>query len=952
MINDPHHDQPVSDAPIGSSDRPSPPSDEPAAKGRKSVSSAALVIVESPAKARTIAKYLGSGFVVESSIGHIRDLPSTAAEIPAEVKDEPWARIGVNVEDNFRPLYIVPARKKAQVTKLRQLARKAQTLYLATDEDREGEAIAWHLLETLQPKVPVKRMVFDEITKQAIQEALAHPRDVDMQLVNAQEARRILDRLYGYEVSPVLWRKIAPKLSAGRVQSVATRLIVDRERERMRFRTAEYWDVEATLESAARPDLPIQARLIELNHRRVATGKDFDGSTGQLKTASEVVALDAHVAKGVAEHLASATFAVTEVTEKPFTQRALPPFITSSLQQEASRQLRLTAQRTMRLAQQLYENGYITYMRTDSTHLSSQAINAARSQAAQLYGQEYVPDQPRHYTRKAKGAQEAHEAIRPAGAEFRTPKEVEKELDPGAFKLYELIWKRTLACQMKDATGRRTSVRIGVEAGPHGPAVFSASGKVITFPGFLRAYVEGADDPQAELGDQERILPPLAQGQHLAAGRIEPKQHATLPPARFTEASLIKELEDRGIGRPSTYASILQTIQDRGYVWKKGSALVPTLTAFAVVNLLEQHFADLVDFDFTAKMEDDLDAIAGGRLESTPWLKDFYFGDPNATNGGQDLTHVGLKRRIGTGWDEIDAREVCTVPIGRDDRGQAIVARIGRYGPYLQVGDTTQRVTIPNDIAPDELSVETAGRLLAQAAEGDKALGNDPESGKPIYLKKGRFGPYIQLGDPERDAKGALKRGVKPKMASLWPSMTPESLTLADALMLLSFPRTVGQHPDSGEAIIVQDGRYGPYVKMGKETRSLSNHEQLASITLSEALELLAQPKRGRTTARQETLKELGVHPASQAPLVVKNGRFGPYVTDGVVNASLPKGVAPEELSVERAVELLAAREERMREQGKDPRAPKKKSPPRSSAGGKSKSSTSARRRSTASKTV
>ena len=902
------------------SDRP----EESAERLKSTGTGGALVIVESPAKARTIAKYLGSGYVVESSIGHIRDLPSTAAEIPAQYKDQDWARIGVDVDAKFKPLYIVPAKKKAQVAKLRQLLKRADTLYLATDEDREGEAIAWHLTEVLEPNVPVHRMVFDEITESAIREALAHPRQIDMQLVNAQEARRILDRLYGYEVSPVLWRKIGPRLSAGRVQSVATRLIVERERERMRFVAGSYWDIEAEL--LANGDNPrVPARLVELGDRRIATGKDFDNATGKVAR-NDVTVLDEKAAQALALSLRQTAFTVAQVTDKPFTQRAYAPFITSSLQQEAARKLRFSVARTMRLAQSLYENGYITYMRTDSTNLSSQAIGAAREQVGQLFGPEYLPDQPRVYQTKAKAAQEAHEAIRPAGAHFRTPHEVERELEADALRLYELVWRRTLACQMKDAVGQRTTVRITAPAGGHGQAVFVASGKVITFPGFLRAYVEEIDDTDAEVEEQDRTLPPLREGQRLDPSRVDPRAHVTVPPPRYTEASLIRELEERGIGRPSTYASIIQTIQDRGYVWKSGSALVPTLTAFAVTNLLETHFRELVDFSFTAKMEDDLDAIATGKLEAEPWLRVFYFGNAQAPNGFGEFSKVGLKRRIGSGWKEIDAREISTIPLGKDEKGQSIVARIGRYGPYLQVGDTDQRVTIPNDIPPDELSVAAATKLLADAAHEDKPLGHDPATGKPVYLKNGRFGYYVQLGDPEVTDKGALKRGGKPKMASLWPSMKPETLALADALKLLSFPRTVGEHPEKHLPITVQDGRYGPYLKMGDETRSLENHEQLTTLTLDEAVQLLTQPKRGRGRTSRQPAREIGKHPQSGAPLQVKAGRFGPYVTDGVVNASLPRSMDPNSLTVEKAVELLAAREQRLRDQGKDPRAPR---PPR-----------------------
>lgn len=905
---------------------------------RKPDSGVALVIVESPAKAKTISRYLGPGFMVESSIGHIRDLPSTASEIPSELKNEAWARIGVDVDADFRPLYIVPAKKKHQVTKLRQLLKKANMLYLATDEDREGEAIAWHLREVLNPKVPVKRMVFDEITQTAIREALANPRDLDDRLIDAQEARRILDRLYGYEVSPVLWRKIAPKLSAGRVQSVATRLVVERERQRMAFVSADYWDVEATLLAAngsndSESGQRVLARMIELGSSRVATGKDFDDRTGQLKTSANARVLDGATAGSAAMRLRSASFMVSDVAEKPFTQRAYPPFITSTLQQEAARKLRFPVRLTMRIAQDLYETGYITYMRTDSTHLSSQAIHAARGLVADLYGPEYLPDHPREYATSSKGAQEAHEAIRPAGASFRRPKEIEGQVSADALRLYDLIWKRTVASQMKDAAGRRTTVRFTADAGEHGTAVFATSGKVITFPGFLRAYVEGSDDPEAELEDQERVLPSMSVGQTLAPSSIEPRQHTTLPPARYTEATLIKELEERGIGRPSTYATIIQTVQDRGYVRKKGASLVPTLTAFAVINLLEKHFADLVDFGFTAKMEDDLDAIATGKIESHPWLHIFYFGDPDATNGGMDLAHVGLKRRIGSGWEEIDAREISTIPLGTDDAGRPVVARIGKFGPYVEVAGGQQRVNLPADVAPDELNLESVRKLLEQAAQGDKVIGHDPETGKPVYVKSGRFGPYVQLGDPEKTDKGTLKRGGKPKMASLWPSMSPGTLTLGEALMLLSFPRTLGEHPENKQPVTVQDGKFGPYVKAGEETRSLASHEQLRTITLAEALELLRQPKARTSRSKPQVMVELGVHPTSGAVLQIKSGRFGPFVTDGVVNASVPKGIDPKTVTVERAIELLAAREEKLRAQGVDPRAPKEKGKPRPGRG-------------------
>jgi len=883
----------------------------------------ALVIVESPAKARTIARYLGRGFMVESSVGHIRDLPSTAAEIPAEYKSEEWARIGVNVDDRFTPLYVIPRKKKPQVTKLKKLLQKADALYLATDEDREGEAIAWHLAEILAPKVPVYRMVFDEITEPAIREALAHPRALDMQLVTAQEARRILDRLYGYEVSPVLWRKIRPKLSAGRVQSVATRLVVQRERERMQFVSGRYWDIEAELQAGAEPGQTLASRLIELAGRRIATGKDLDPATGRLAERSDALLVDERKAMSVAEALRSADFSVAQVAERPFVQRAHPPFVTSTLQQEAARKLRFSAVKTMRVAQHLYENGYITYMRTDSVHLSEQAVNAARRQAADLYGPDYLPDKPRVYKTRSKAAQEAHEAIRPAGEAFRTPREVAGNLEDDARKLYEMIWKRTLACQMKDATGLRTNVRIEASAGEHGSAVFSVSGKVITFPGFLRAYVEGADDPKAELEDQEKVLPAVREGDSLAPLKLEPKSHETQPPPRYTEASLIRELEERGIGRPSTYAAILQTIQDRGYVRKSGSALVPTLTSFAVTHLLEKHFADLVDFDFTAKMEDDLDAIASGQREAEPWLHAFYFGETAPDARPEDLEPLGLKKRIGSVSERIDPREISTIPLGTDKQGQPVAARIGRYGPYLEVADGQSRVTIPEDMAPDELTSDAIQKLLSQGANGGRQLGNDPQTGKPVYLKSGRFGPYVQLGDAERTEKGTLKRDGKPKMASLWPEMDPHTLTLEDALLLLSFPRTLGTHPETGEPITVQDGKFGPYLKMSNETRSLENHAQLRTITFDEALRLLAQPKQRGRQSSNATLKELGTHPQSGGKVQVRSGRYGTYVTDGVVNATLPKGLDPSDVTLDKAVALIAAREQRMRDQGKDPRAPK-----------------------------
>lgn len=907
-----------------------------------------LVIVESPAKAKTISKYLGSGFVVESSIGHIRDLPSTAAEIPAEIKDEPWARLGVNVENNFEPVYIVPGKKKAQVTKLRQSLKGADALLLATDEDREGEAIAWHLVQLLKPKVPVRRMVFDEITKHAILNAVDNTRDIDEKLVNAQEARRILDRLFGYEVSPVLWRKVKPKLSAGRVQSVATRMIVDRERARMRFVAADYWDIDAILAVQTNGRERIETRLIELDGKRVAVGKDFEDTTGRLKPGADVMLLDGAVAGALADRLRGQKFRVADVQQKPFTNKPYAPFITSTLQQEAGRKLRFTAQRTMRTAQSLYENGYITYMRTDSTTLSAQAITAARTQVTELYGKEYLPDAPRTYASRSKNAQEAHEAIRPAGESFRTPQSVADELNEDQIKLYDLIWKRTVASQMKDATGMRTVVRVEADGGQHGQAVFTASGKVIKFPGFLRAYVEGSDDPQADLEDQEKILPAVQPGQVLDPIEVNPSGHTTQPPARFTEASLVRELEERGIGRPSTYATIIQTIQDRGYVWKKGSALVPTFTAFAVINLLEQHLSELVDYDFTAKMEDCLDAIAQGERESVPWLHDFYFG--GGKSNGNHVTEVGLKSLLSSAGEDIDPRQVSAIPIGKTEKGDNVVVRVGRYGAYVQIGDSDLRATVPDDIPPDEVTVAMAVELVGRAKQSDQVLGHDPDTGKPIYLKNGRFGPYVQLGDPELTDKGKPKRGGKPKMASLWPSMAMESMDLEQALVLLSFPKDLGPHPESGDPVTVQDGRFGPYIKCGTETRSLANHEHLASITLAEAVEALKQPKRGRRAAGQQVLAEVGKHPTSGESMVIKNGRFGPYVTDGVVNASLPKGKDPALLTYEEALTLLNAREQKLRDEGKDPRAKaaKKASSSKSSGSGRTTTRRTPRAKATA----
>ena len=889
-----------------------------------------LVIVESPAKARTIAGYLGAGWTVESSIGHIRDLPRNAADVPPAQKGKPWARLGVDVENGFEPLYIVTADKKAQVAKLKSLLKDADELYLATDEDREGEAIAWHLLQTLKPKVPVRRMVFHEITPQAIRNAVDNPREIDEDLVNAQETRRILDRLYGYEVSPVLWKKVMPKLSAGRVQSVATRILVDRERERMAFRTADYWDIFGVFGFAGNVGvvagnvgvgvagnsegdraLPLPATLVSVDDRRVASGRDFD-SKGRLKgdnpaAPASTVQLDEAAARGLVDRLADARFAVRSVEERPYRRSPYAPFMTSTLQQEAGRKLRFSSTRTMQVAQRLYENGFITYMRTDSIALSETAVAAARSQAAQLYGPEYVPDKPRTYSRKVKNAQEAHEAIRPAGDTFRTPGQVAGQVNSDEFRLYELIWQRTVASQMADATGTSATVRIGAASSSGEDVVFTASGKVITFPGFLRAYVEGSDDPDAELEDRERRLPPVREGDRLDARSLDPRGHSTSPPARYTEASLVKTLEELGIGRPSTYASILSTIQDRGYAWKKGSALLPTWLAFAVVKLLEDHFGRLVDYRFTSSVEDDLDEIAGGRRAGTDWLTRFYFGSDQGHEHG--LARAGgLKRLVSERLSDIDAREVNSLSIARmtgvdDAAGREAdmagpVVRIGRYGPYVQEGD--QRASLPDDLPPDELTVEKAHELLA-APSDDRVLGTDPATGAEITLKNGRFGPYVQRG-PDDDAT----------RSSVFSSMDPQTVTLEDALQLLTLPRVLGTA--DGEEITAQNGRYGPFIRKGSDSRSLESEAQLFTVTLDDALALLAQPKtRGRGAARAAAppLRELGTDAASGKPMVVKEGRFGPYVTDGETNASLRKGDTVEEINAERGSELLAERRAR-----------------------------------------
>lgn len=848
-----------------------------------------LVIVESPTKARTISAFLGPEATVESSMGHIRDLPRSAGEIPARAKGEDWARLGVNVDNDFEPLYVVPKERRNQVKKLKDLLKEADEVFLATDEDREGEAIAWHLVEVLKPKVPVHRMVFHEITRQAIEEAFNHPRQLDQRLVQAQEARRILDRLYGFEVSPVLWKKIQPRLSAGRVQSVAVRVVVERERERIAFVPAGYWGIEGFFAPSEDLDQTFTATLHSVDGDRVATGKDFDRE-GKPKKGVRV--LDQDSATSLASGLTAADFSVRSVESKPYTRRPYPPFRTSTLQQEAGRKLRFSSSRTMSVAQRLYENGHITYMRTDSVELSGTAIAAARSQISKLYGNDYLSRQPRKYSGKqAKGAQEAHEAIRPAGETFLTPEQLAKEVGPDEAALYRLIWQRTVASQMADAKGVTVSVRLGASSESGEDAVFAASGRTITFPGFLRAYVQGSDDPDAELDDREKILPPLAEGDGLAVQRLEPTGHETRPPARYTEASLVQKLEELGVGRPSTYASIMTTIQDRGYVFKKGSALVPTFTAFGVVTLLENHFPKLVDYEFTAEMETDLDRIADGDEESIPWLSAFYFGDD------------GLKNEVAKHLDEIDPRQINSIELGEDPDGIQLVARIGRYGSYVERSE--ERASIPEDMAPDEVTVEKAIELLETQNAGDKIFGTDPETGLTVYGKTGRFGPYIQLGEQEEGSK------TKPKRASLFKSMEMDALGLDDALKLLSLPRTVGADGE-GVEILALNGRYGPYIQRGDDKRSLETEEQLFSLTVEEALKLLAEPPRRRGQTRSGPLRELGKDPVSGKEVTVRSGRYGPYVTDGDVNASLRKGDAPESITIERAADLLAARRERL----------------------------------------
>ena len=920
-----------------------------------------LVIVESATKAKKIQPYLGDNYIVEASVGHIRDLPRGAADVPAKYKKESWARLGVNPEDDFAPLYVVSPDKKKKVADLKSKLKQCDQLYLATDPDREGEAIAWHLLEVLKPKVPVRRMVFNEITKSAILEAADNTRDLDYNLIDAQETRRILDRLYGYEVSPVLWKKVMPRLSAGRVQSVATRVIVERERERMAFIPADYWDLVATLDTgAADADNPatFDARLTAVNSKRVALGRDFD-DRGNVKS-KDVIVITEPQAKALESALQGAGMEVAGVEHKPYTRKPYAPFMTSTLQQEAGRRLHFTSERTMRIAQRLYENGHITYMRTDSTSLSQQGLSAARNSATSIYGAEYVSDSPRVYDRKVKNSQEAHEAIRPAGESFATPGQLSGQLDAEEFKLYDLIWKRTVASQMADAKGTSMKVTVaGTAATDKGSydVEFSATGRTITFPGFLKAY--GADDAKGDKKGETR-LPHLEEGRALTAKEVSAEGHSTNPPARYTEASLVKKMEDLGIGRPSTYASIIKTIQDRGYVVSRGNALVPSWVAFAVVGLLEENFTELVDYDFTSSMEDELDQIATGIEDGTAWLNGFYFGnaEANEQKAASIARHGGLKSLIDVNLEAIDARKVNSLRLYTDTEGRDVFVRVGRYGPYIEraVGTNDdgsieyQRANLSETVTPDGLNEELAEKLFA-TPQGGRELGENPENGRMIVAKEGRFGPYVTevVREDEREkaegeaeeivakeraeedkqraeegkraknwetktaakqkekrVKEYIENKLKPGTASLFSSMEPSTVTLEEALKLLSLPREVGE--DDGVMITAQNGRYGPYLKKGTDSRSLAKEEQIFTVTLDEARRIYAEPKRRGRAAAQPPIKQLGDNDVSGKPMTVKDGRFGPYVTDGTTNASLRRGDDPEQLTDARANELLSER--------------------------------------------
>lgn len=866
-----------------------------------------LVIVESPAKARTISKFLGNDYIVEASIGHIRDLPAGKKEVPEKYKQEPWAYLGVNTGDRFEPLYIVPAEKKKQVKKLKDALKQADELYLATDEDREGEAISWHLHETLKPKVPVHRLVFHEITREAIQKALASTRQIDQHLVQAQETRRILDRLYGFDMSNLMWRKVGKGTSAGRVQSVAVRLVVDRERQRMAFVSSTYWDLEATFKTDAGAELV--ATLATVDGRKLPSGKDFDSTDGSLKN-NELLLLDESAAKELAAKLNESNFKVDSVEVKPFTQRPYPPFTTSTMQQDANRKLGFGAKRTMQAAQRLYENGYITYMRTDSTTLSNEAINACRSLVKSHYGDDFLHDSVRTYKSKVKNAQEAHEAIRPAGTTFRLPEEVRGALDSDQFRLYDLIWKRTVACQMADAKKQRMTVTVG-----GGGSTFTASGTSILFEGFLRAYVEGSDDPSAALADRDKILPPVKENEALDGEKFDPKSHTTQPPARYTEATLTKTLEERGIGRPSTFASIIGTITDerRNYIVKKGSALVPTWRAFSVTRLMETHFDTLVDYEFTAELENFLDSISRDEAERDVYLDKFYHGDDSA-----DKHNVGLQKKLASKIEEIDAKATAMFLLGVPEEGEhreEVFVRVGKYGPYLEQGE--RKAPIPDGLPPDELGLEKALELLDAGQVEEAPMGIHPETGKPIYMRVGRFGPYIQMGekdDPEKKNQGLLK------------GMEPEGVDLDLAIKLLTLPRNLGEHPETKEPIEAFDGKFGPYIKSGKETRSLPDGLSPLDVSFDKAVELLKQPKtRGRKAPKEPIRVYEKPSPETEKEVRILDGFYGAYVTDGETNASLRKGMDPKELTFEAALDLLAERKAKGPSKRKKKKSTKKK---------------------------
>ena len=844
-----------------------------------------LVIVESPTKARTIRNYLPSGYRVEASMGHVRDLPQSASEIPAAVKGESWAQLGVNVDADFEPVYVVPKDKKKIVTQLKDALKDVDELILATDEDREGESISWHLYQLLKPKVPTKRMVFHEITQEAIKKALKNCRNIDEQLVRAQETRRILDRLVGYTLSPLLWKKIAWGLSAGRVQSVAVRLLVTRERQRRAFHEGTYWDLKASL---SKEKTPFGAQLVTLGGAKIANGSDFDATTGQITAGRNVLLLNEEQAVALKERLTGKTWNVNDIEERPVTRKPSPPFTTSTLQQESNRKLRLSARDTMRVAQNLYEQGYITYMRTDSVHLSDQAIAAARSCVEKLYGQQYLSSQPRQYTTKSKGAQEAHEAIRPAGSSFRTPQET--GLGGRELAVYDLIWKRTVACQMADSRQTQITVQLQVE-----DAGFRSSGKRIEFPGYLRAYVEGSDDPEAALEDQEVILPNLKVGDHPNCTELEAVGHETQPPARYTEATLVKTLESEGIGRPSTYASIIGTIIDKGYAHLVTNALIPTFTAFAVTDLLEKHFPDIVDPSFTSKMEQTLDDIATGEAKWLPYLQKFYLGDK------------GLETLVKEQESQIDATKARTVELENLDAK----VRIGKYGPYIEVenGEGVITASIPKDLTPADLDPKQVEVLLRQKITGPDQVGRHPETGEPIYVKIGAYGPYVQLGDKTDE-------NPKPKQASLLKGVTPETVTLEMAVGLLALPRTLGVHPVTGGKIQASLGRFGPYVvhdqgKEGKDYRSLKAADNVLTISLERALELLSEPKKGRSSTNSKSkaaLRELGTHPEDGETINIYDGPYGPYIKYGKTNVSIPEGQTVEDVTLAAALKLLAAK--------------------------------------------